>query len=191
MSLPDVWMIVVPNNKISNYYYQRTKKSWEKHNFKVRKFPAVTPETLHLQQNQLVFDTKRAGRSKRPFTETEKAVWYSHYNAWRFAKDLKDPIIIAEHDAWLEKPIAKEIFDERIVSLSHNRNNGRTYYAAGVCYYLNQEICGQLISGIRGVKIIENSDNWIHKHVDRFGKWERKHAFQYSNPKVGKTIKHG
>ncbi len=184
MKLPDVWMITIPNNKVSNYYYVRCKESWEKRGFNVRKFPAVTPNTLHRQQNRLEFNIKVTGSKKRNFSETEKAVWYSHYNAWRFAADLIEPIIIAEHDAYLTKKIPMKTFDNDLVSLSHSVGNP---YAAGVCYYIKQSVAKKLID----VPVIDmNSDNWIHLNVDKYGVWDRSYVRHFRNAKVGFTIIH-
>lgn len=191
MSLPDVWMITIENNLKSRYYRSRTKRTWERQGFKVRIYPAVTPDLLSRQQNRLKFDkVKRSGKNKREFTETEKAVWYSHYNLWRFSYTYKIPIIVAEHDAMLTGKIEENYFDNKILGMSHQKgNNNIMRYAAGVAYYITPEVSKDLIA-VNNLIIDFNSDAWIHKKIDNHGVWKKDLVQHFRNTKVGFTIEH-
>lgn len=46
---------------------------------------------------------KKRGITK-PFAPTEKACWYSHFDAWRKCIELDRPIAVIEHDALLVNP---------------------------------------------------------------------------------------
>ena len=41
----------------------------------------------------------------KPFAPTEKACWYSHFDAWRKCVELDRPIAVIEHDALLVNPM--------------------------------------------------------------------------------------
>lgn len=91
-------MIHVDDDPVSEAYFQYTRKSWD--NFNLKSYSAVTPETLVDQTNSLTFGKK----GNRDLTETEKACFYSQFNLWYKCATENVPILILEHDAWLEKP---------------------------------------------------------------------------------------
>lgn len=93
-------MIRIPNNPVSERYAQKASASWE--GFNLRYYDAITPETLSTQSG-LTFGKR--GNS-RELTDTEKACFYSQYNLWKKCATENVPILILEHDAWLQKPSA-------------------------------------------------------------------------------------
>ena len=93
-------MIRIPNNPVSERYAQKASASWE--GFNLRYYDAITPETLSAQSG-LTFG-KRG--NDRELTDTEKACFYSQYNLWKKCAVENVPILILEHDAWLQKPSA-------------------------------------------------------------------------------------
>lgn len=105
----DCFMIVMPNNEASQYYANFCKPSWERVGVRVNIFDAVTPTTLH-RHNQLTFSkysnaVKYTSKGlKAPFTDTEKACWYSHFILWQECCYMNSPILILEHDTYLEHP---------------------------------------------------------------------------------------
>lgn len=115
---PPVLMIRIKGHELSEEFAEISRKSWEAQGFEVRYFDAVTPETMDDQSFKLRFaeklllrpnELKRHEEAKEKgfefkgvFSETEKAVWYSHLQVWRHvAYTTKEETIIAEHDARL------------------------------------------------------------------------------------------
>jgi len=93
-------MIRVKGDRVSEKYASYCAKSWE--GFDLRMVDAVTPETLYLQKG-LRFGRRGNGRE---MTDTEKACLYSQYNLWKKCAIENVPILILEHDAWLDNPSA-------------------------------------------------------------------------------------
>lgn len=95
-------MIRVKGNPVSEAYAEYCAKSWV--GFNLRMYDAVTPDTLPLQSG-LTFGKRGNGRE---MTDTEKACLYSQYNLWKKCAIENVPILVLEHDAWLENPSAIE-----------------------------------------------------------------------------------
>jgi hypothetical protein len=95
-------MIRVRGNEISEKYARYCAKTWA--GFDLRLYDAITPNTLQ-RQSGLTFGTRSNGRE---LTDTEKACFYSQYNLWKKCAVENVPILILEHDAYLEKPGAIE-----------------------------------------------------------------------------------
>jgi len=204
IELPEVWMIAITGNPISEYYKVRMIPHWEREGFKVNTFEAVVPETLHLQKD-LVFGSKFSFKTEkyRKFTRTELAIWYSHYNTWKMCWELQKPIIVTEHDV---RPCTEfqykkfphgAVYKHNICCLAHDhrgfKKNGERIWAklAGGAYYITPNGARELLKArhIRP-KIQYNSDAWIHRTCDKFGHWAPEICTQFKNPKVGYTIEH-
>ena len=183
-------MIAISDNPISMYYRKEVLPSWVNHGFKVNHFEAVTPRNM---PDFLPFYMKR---KQRPFTETEKAVWYSHYALWSKCWETKTPLIVVEHDIRLLSPLEDEIFENRIACLSHDcrprrpGNEPEELKLAGGAYYITPDISRKLMRIRHDKRINHNSDAWIHKVCDENGKWYKHKCRQFKNPKVGATIEH-
>ena len=93
-------MIRVKGDRVSEKYADYCKQSWE--GFNLALVDAVTPETLH-EQSGVTFGRRGNGRE---LTATEKACFYSQYNLWKKCAIENVPILVLEHDAWLETPSA-------------------------------------------------------------------------------------
>jgi len=93
-------MIRVKDDLISEAYASYCARSWE--GFNLRFYDAITPNTLD-SQSGLTFGSRSNGRE---LTDTEKACLYSQYNLWKKCATENVPILILEHDAWLENPSA-------------------------------------------------------------------------------------
>ena len=91
-------MIRIKGNEVSEKYANFCGKSW--FGFDLRFYDAVTPETLD-SQSGLTFGKRVSGRE---LTDTEKACLYSQYNLWKKCAVENVPILVLEHDAFLEKP---------------------------------------------------------------------------------------
>ena len=183
-------MIAISDNPISMYYRKEVLPSWVNHGFKVNHFEAVTPRNM---PDFLLFDKKRG---KVSFTETEKAVWYSHYSTWKKCWDTQTPMIVVEHDIKLLHTLENEIFDSPIACLCHDfRTKGndtvkKQLKLAGGAYYITPKIAKILMRIRHNKRINSNSDAWIHKICDENGKWYKHKCRQFKNPKVGVTIEH-
>lgn len=92
-------MIRMKDSEVSREYASYCAESWQGFNLKF--FDAITPETLP-QQSGLTFGK----RGDRELTDTEKACFYSQYILWKKAAVENMPILVLEHDAWLENPAA-------------------------------------------------------------------------------------
>lgn len=60
---------------------------------------------------------KKMGRQRRPFSETEKAIFYSHAKVLSIIARKTSPAIVIEHDAELVKPLPDDLNDMGIASL--------------------------------------------------------------------------
>lgn len=114
---PPVLMIRMKDHEKSEEYAEISRKSWEKEGFTVTYFDAITPETMTDIEPIIDFREKLLLRPKELerqamakskgyefkgiFSETEKAVWYSHVKVWEHVIETKEPTIICEHDALL------------------------------------------------------------------------------------------
>lgn len=102
-------MIVIKNNKASEYYADYCTKSWEQLGIQVNRFDAIVPKDL-VNLNELSFSEYSGGMKyvmrnlKADITETEKACFYSHYSLWKKSAEENIPILIIEHDSLLENP---------------------------------------------------------------------------------------
>lgn len=104
------YAIVINGNEKSEYYHQYCKGSWEDGlNVKVEKFNAVTPDTLK-RHKELTFARYSSAPKyiskglKIEISPTEKACFYSHFKLWEMSALSFEPILILEHDAFLESP---------------------------------------------------------------------------------------
>ena len=108
--LKEAHMIVVKNNEASEYYANYCTKTWESANIKVNRFRAVTPSTYEMREIPLKFGkfnrTVKYRRRKidAEITATEKCVFASHYDLWRHCAYSNEPLMVLEHDAYLERP---------------------------------------------------------------------------------------
>ena len=195
---PEVWMIAISDNPISQYYKEVITPTWTDRGFKVNHFEAKTPKDLDIDCNFLPFTQKLSNKHKCyvDFTDTEKAVWYSHYFAWQKCWDEQTPIIVVEHDIRLLKDIDPKLFMTNIACLAHDEridDFGKVYgrpKLAGGAYYLNPLAARELMRIRHHKKIIYNSDAWIHRTCDKYGRWDEFTCVQYKNDAVGVTIQH-
>ena len=91
-------MIRVKDNYLSDQYAEHCSKSWN--DFDLKYFDAITPNNLS-QQSGLTFGKRGNGAE---LTDTEKACFYSQYHLWKKCAFERVPILILEHDAWLQRP---------------------------------------------------------------------------------------
>ena len=195
-SKPVVYMIVMPDNPISMYYRGRVESSWADRGFKLEYFKAVTPQTIAEQKHKLQFGLKQSPNPNRirEFSETEKAVWYSHFGVWNIARRKQSPIIVIEHDTLLLKPINSRIFKNvKMMGLCHSLlKDGTMGTTAGAGYYLTRDVADEMCRETMGREIRSNSDALIHRKIDKYGaNWKTHYCEQIRDDSVGTTIHHG
>jgi hypothetical protein len=112
--LPEVWMISMSDCEVSQHYKSICQPSWEQQGFKVNHFEAITPSSPEFNSGRLKFSEKKGRTSYRgpvEFSDTEKAVWYSHFLLWEKLSKLRKSSIVIEHDVKLMKLIEPEMFE--------------------------------------------------------------------------------
>lgn len=105
-------MIGISDCPISKHYASICIPSWESLGYKINWFEASTPETLRkeygdVRKGELSFDKifSTGSPSGREFSDTEIAVWYSHYRLWQHCVEIDSPIYIIEHDTYLLRKV--------------------------------------------------------------------------------------
>lgn len=188
-------MIVMPDNPVSMYYRGRVEASWTDRGFNIEYFNAVTPETMH-KENQLNFGlkTRPSLRRAREFTDTEKAIWYSHRAIWDIARRKRSPIIVIEHDTFLVRPIDPVIFKNvKAMGLCHSLlRDGSIATTAGAGYFLTRDVANEMYHESGNMEINYNSDALIHAKIDENGgNWKIHFCQQVIINDIGTTIRHG
>lgn len=187
---PECWMIAISDNPISMYYKNYVLPSWIDRGFKVNHFEATVPATVSQHSAKIPLGKKR---QRIPFSDTEVAVWYSHFSTWKLCVDLNHPIIVVEHDIVLLKDdISPEVYNYDIACLAHvTRKNGDVAKLGGGSYYLTPSVAQRMVKVTEEKGAISyNSDWWIHKHCDKYGKWFEMHCTQIKDDKIGVTVEH-
>lgn len=110
---PKVLMIVVHGDEISWWCSAACVGSWRRKGYEVETFNAVTPLKIR-EYNYLKFTRSKKRRTQsggvQYFSPTEKAICYSHFEAWKKCVEDDTPYIIAEHDVHLVKDIDNNLF---------------------------------------------------------------------------------
>lgn len=155
-------IIGILNNAISSRYLLETMEPIEMiTGEQLVLWPATTPETM---PNNLVFEEytpKTLASMPRKLTDTEKAVWYSHYLLWKYLIEYDRDSWIFEHDADVTR-ITKwpEIMPE------YNLAFGKDY-GSMVAYYINSDAAAQLVERVENVSICGQIDTFLYDHVTR------------------------
>lgn len=102
-------MIVIKGNEASEYYANYCRSSWQNFGITVNTFDAIVPNDLsNLNKIRFAKYSKGLKYTKRnlkaEITDTEKACFYSHYFLWEKCAKKNVPILILEHDSYLEHP---------------------------------------------------------------------------------------
>jgi len=198
---PKFYMIQMSNNPTSVYYRDWVMKSWRKGGHKIHLYEAVTPETISVQKNRLEFGNKLSKGGvidlKKlvgvEFTETEKAVWYSHFNLWNVCIQINKPIVIIEHDMKLDNRMGLQTQNFRetnAVGLGRTKSTElkRNVNLPCGCYYVTPYIASILSKRAKKEPIRINVDGHVKKFLDSDKKnWC---VDQIIHEKVGTTIVH-
>jgi hypothetical protein len=154
----NISMISISDHPISMMYKREVISSWS--DYKVKHFQAVTPKDLYLR-HELKFGIK----GDREFTETEKAVWYSHYDLWVQCYLSDKPLLIIEHDSKLVKPLP-DMSKEGYKLLSYMTRDfgpakGQRLPSVGSGYYITPQFASRLIVKAITKPATQNSDGFI------------------------------
>lgn len=165
-----IYMIVITGNPTSEYYKDACLKSWNDKGYEVIHFEATVPETIP-ENGPLRFGILKG---KRSFSDTERAVWYSHYNLWKHCVEIDEPIHVLEHDSYLLDHLP--VFDNteiELFGLFDYRHNGTFKYAKYVVspcagYYITPTAAEVMIKKAEKEAISINVDWIVHDTYDDF-----------------------
>ena len=188
------YFIVIKGNRVSESYYKMARKEFLEFNLgEPTVFNAVTPKTGLRDERRINFGIKRSvriNRHSRPFTSTEKAIYFSHLYLWDKIIEDNEPAWIFEHDVCFEKlKNLPEPFEE-IDFLSLGEGILWAYYITPRCasYLRDKVLSGKMIVNADGFvegALRRNSDNGhLNCVLNYIGK-----SF-YCRQRLGKTIAH-
>lgn len=157
-------MIVLSDCPKSQYYSKICVERWEELGYNISLFEGTTPDTLG---DELEFlDAK--GTSGKPFTPTEKAIWYSHFRLWQ---TVKEPTYIIEHDTYPFRKLPKFKEDFGLFSIFPRNNHAwlkmEEHVSPGSGYYISERFATLLIASALSRQIRENVDGHIHTEIER------------------------
>jgi len=182
-------MIRIPNNPVSERYAQKASASWE--GFNLRYYDAITPETLSAQSG-LTFG-KRG--NDRELTDTEKACFYSQYNLWKKCAVENVPILILEHDAWLQKPSAINFNPDLQVQFFGQHAMEAVMFHPHFAKRILNHVARHPVSG--PMTLVDGLLGYFHRQEQsRYGiphaRYMGKHAPVHSliDPNIGTTVQH-
>lgn len=210
-----IYMIVMSNNKKSQYYKNFVLPSWSERGYQIIEFEAVTPETIH-NYSELNFADRKVSRGNHRFSETEKSVWYSHFLLWKRCLELNESIYIIEHDTILFDYIP-DFSDEKIAIFAFywkgrtKPREKRLYSWDGLTdivspcagYYITPEVAQKLITKSISGLINLNVDWTVHETFEDYHPETQRDivlfqkfispvcvARQVVDSKIGNTIEH-
>ena len=103
----EIWMIRMKGDPTSEIYAKYCARSWTDAGFHVNFFDAVTPETLPNYYHRIKFPDKSIteGTSSEQ-NDQERSCLLSQILLWEKCVEINKPILVLEHDAFLENPEA-------------------------------------------------------------------------------------
>ena len=178
-NVPDIYMISISDNTVSQMYKNKVLSSWENNGYKVNHFEAVTPIDLADQRGINFSGDKiyNSGR-RRAMTPTEMACFYSHYNLWKKIARQNKPLIIIEHDSLLTRHLPSSIIESRYLSFVANQRPARKpstndpgdgagrFLAPGSGYALFPDTANRLVKYCGQQSIGSNSDGILRHAID-------------------------
>jgi GR25 family glycosyltransferase involved in LPS biosynthesis len=208
MRKPETWMISITDNPISQYYKEICLPTWQENGYKVNHFEAITPESMKNITDLDFFGKLRKNGKVVPFSETEKAVWYSHYFLWVNCIKLNKPIIVFEHDAFMTSDVKPSQFRGVDFAFMCNKLTPENYRGLLPCgaYYISPKMAKCFVELSRrkvsaqkydNVGVYVNVDGFVRRTVEDLGKRKiinyvnfRMCAEQIIHNDVGTTIEH-
>jgi GR25 family glycosyltransferase involved in LPS biosynthesis len=161
----EVWMISLIGDKQADQLRSITLPTWEEQGFVVNLFDAITPDKIKNLDIQLTFDQKylnRRNNNLKPFTETEKAIWYSHTLLWEKCIRTNKPFIILEEDCLLIESFFQKINVKALMCFCHMANKIMLTPAAG--YIILPSVAEDLYRhALKHPRITYNVDSYIKR----------------------------
>ena len=173
----NVWMIQIPDNRVSQHYASLCIPTWD---CKVNLFDAFTPTAM---PDYLDFGTFWGARE---FSPSEKAGFYSHLELWKRCYTEDKPISIIEHDVALRKwplkdmPIIDDFFafadfiDEDDWKNYSTRFEGHPYWGTDepLCpvthaYYMTPDIAETLHSTLSNMTLTKFVDDYMWEFMGK------------------------
>ena len=151
-------MIALSGDSKSQYYSRICLDKWAELKYNIEIFEGTTPDTLG---DELQFAPEKLSGS--PFTEIEKAIWYSHFRLWR---TVKEPTYVIEHDTYPFRSLPKF---ERFGFFSIFPRNEQAWQGVketispGSGYYIDRQTASILIEWALAREMNENVDGHIYQ----------------------------
>jgi len=121
------FIIILKNNKISEFYGNNAMESGKKYNWNLETFNAISGKEVSLSD----YNLKATSSSKKCNSAFNRpgvvGCFLSHYNLWIKCLTLNEPIGIFEHDVVFQKSFPNNVkFEEvlRLDQLSKGKNHG-------------------------------------------------------------------
>lgn len=192
------YLIVIEGNEASEYYASAVLPSWHDAGIYPKRFNAITPETQ--SSVPLRFGLSSASKYtsrgiQKHITPSEKACFSSHFLLWLKCVKLNEPLLVIEHDTFLEYPKLLVDFKDKFFV---------TYDDSFGCYKIYPELARILVRnslkepitvGPMGMvnktyRRIEEKDKIFKFYVDHQTEGYRKCVTQVKSLKYGNTIDH-
>lgn len=136
-------------------------------------FEAVTPEDLP-NYEELTFAARKESSGRRFFSDTEKAIWYSHFSLWKRCIELNQPMHVIEHDSYLFDELPDFSDSEiELFAFHDDRYNYRYKYikhTVSPCagYYIKPSAARKLVEKSINSVINLNVDWMVHDTYEDF-----------------------
>lgn len=162
--------VISLDNDLSNI-----ETEWLAQGFELEPFEATIPDTIPpngpLKFGDKIRDPNRSWNNPIvSFTDTERAIWYSHYNLWHLCQYVNKPIIIIEDDTLLTSEFPTSWNIERlkyfVKSSGKDRKTGRYEFVWGGGYVLTPDGATRLINIAERSPIDINVDGFLRKARD-------------------------
>ena len=154
----EVWMISLIGNHHADALRTVTIPKWQNEGFTINLFNAIIPDKIENLSNQLNFGLKHTlGKGIREFTNTEKAVWYSHLQLWEKCSIGNMTFLIIEEDTKPKKRFPNSIVVDRLYKIS----------SAGSGYILRPITAKKMVKRALNKKLTYNVDSFISSFNDK------------------------
>lgn len=189
-------MIALSGDPKSQYYSQLCVERWAELRYTIEVFEGTTPDNLG---DELPFAERKF--HGKPFTQIEKAIWYSHFRLWQ---TVTEPTYVIEHDTYPYRNLPKFEEDYGLFSIFPRNADAwlgdNEYISPGSGYYINRQSASILIEWAKAKAINENVDGHIHQTFRKLSglteeEFQRKYlatasCFQVVNYGIGTSAEH-
>ena len=154
----EVWMISLIGNHHADALRTVTIPKWQNEGFTINLFNAIIPDKIENLSNQLNFGLKNTLENGiKEFTNTEKAVWYSHLQLWEKCSIGNMTFLIIEEDTKPKKRFPNSIEVDRLYKIS----------SAGSGYILRPITAKKMVKRVLNRELSYNVDSFISSFNDK------------------------